>query len=42
MLYLQFIEDPPLPQQFSLPNKLPIFTLHRVEDLGLATDWKHP
>lgn len=39
---LQFTDDPPLPQQFSLLNKLPIFTLHGVENLGLAADWIHP
>lgn len=32
---LQFIENPPLLQQFSLLNELPIFISHGVENLGL-------
>lgn len=32
---LQFIEDPSLPQQFSLLNKLPIFTLQGLRTLAL-------
>lgn len=39
---LQFTEDPPLLQQFSLLNKLPIFTSHGVENLGLAADQIQP
>lgn len=42
LISLQFIEDPPLPQQFNLFNELPIFTLHKVDNLGLATDCIHP